>query len=74
MPTYPFTCPNGHSADVVLRMAERNTPQVCEVCGVPMIRAMAAGLPFILWGGRWRDSGWINGKDGFDDGLGPQRE
>lgn len=70
---YDFTCPNGHMFEVQLRMDDRNEPQMCETCGEQAIRQFSQGMAFI-WGGRWADSGWLNGPDGFDDGLGPIRE
>lgn len=75
MPSYPFSCRNGHNADIVLPMSERDSPQKCIICGNPMQRKPAAGLT-VIWGGRWRDQ-WRDAskeRGGLDDGLGPMTE
>ena len=76
MPTYPFVCPSGHSQDIVLRFEDYDLPQRCDECDKPLRREMAAGLPFTIWGGRWRDQ-WRDSPEergGISDGLGPQAE
>ena len=74
MPTYLFVCPDGHSQDIVLRMDDRDLPQICE-CGEPLRRQFSGGL-VTIWGGRWRDQ-WRDSpreRGGISDGLGPQAE
>ena len=73
MPTYPFGCEIcGNKEDVVRKMDQRDDPLQCGACGHMMKRMIAAGLPFTMWGGRWRDQ-WRD-KEGHDDGLGPYAE
>ena len=69
---YPFVCPNGHSMDIVLRMADRNSLQECDICGNSMQRKISTGMA-VIWQGRWRDQ-WRDKPGGQDDGLGPQAE
>ena len=72
---YPFVCPNGHSMDVMLRMADRNSPQQCAICGELLQRKIATGMA-VIWSGVWRDQ-WRDSpldRGGLDDGLGPQAE
>ena len=69
---YPFFCANGHTADVVLPMKDRNTPQLCEICMEPSTRLLAVPLA-IIWQGRWHDQ-WRDKPGGQDDGLGPLAE
>ena len=74
MPEYPFVCPDGHSMDIMLRIADRDSPQTCR-CGEPLTRQMATGL-VTIWAGRWRDQ-WRDApkeRGGISDGLGPQAE
>lgn len=72
---YPFLCPNGHSMDRVLPMAERDSLQACSVCGAVLQRKFATGMA-VVWQGRWRDQ-WRDApkeRGGLDDGLGKQAE
>lgn len=71
MPTYPFSCPNGHSMERMLKMDDRDSPQECH-CGEIMQRIFTPPLA-VIWQGRWHDQ-WRDKPGGEDDGLGPMAE
>lgn len=57
---YEYECPNGHKQDLRRKVAERDDPADCAVCGGPMRRMISRGH-FELKG-----SGWY--KDGYQKG------
>ncbi|MFI5239218.1 MAG: FmdB family zinc ribbon protein [Gemmatimonadales bacterium] len=66
MPTYEFTCPNGHDFDKFFRsMASAPTVVPCPVCGKPADRQMSAGAGLVFHGTGFYITDY--GKDGKKD-------
>ena len=66
MPTYEFTCPQGHDFDKFFRsMASAPTVVPCPVCGEPAERQMSAGAGLVFHGTGFYITDY--GKDGKKD-------
>lgn len=66
MPTYEFTCPQGHDFDKFFRsMASAPTVVPCPVCGQPAERQMSAGAGLVFHGTGFYITDY--GKDGKKD-------
>ncbi|MEO7041835.1 MAG: zinc ribbon domain-containing protein [Gemmatimonadaceae bacterium] len=66
MPTYEFTCPDGHDFDKFFRsMASAPTVVPCPVCGKPADRQMSAGAGLVFHGTGFYITDY--GKDGKKD-------
>lgn len=66
MPTYEFTCPEGHDFDKFFRsMASAPTVVPCPVCGKPAERQMSAGAGLVFHGTGFYITDY--GKDGKKD-------
>jgi putative FmdB family regulatory protein len=66
VPTYEFTCPQGHDFDKFFRsMASAPTVVPCPVCGEPAERQMSAGAGLVFHGSGFYITDY--GKDGKKD-------
>jgi putative FmdB family regulatory protein len=66
VPTYEFTCPQGHDFDKFFRsMASAPTVVPCPVCGEPAERQMSAGAGLVFHGTGFYITDY--GKDGKKD-------
>lgn len=66
VPTYEFTCPNGHDFDKFFRsMASAPSVVPCPVCGKPAERQMSAGAGLVFHGSGFYITDY--GKDGKKD-------
>lgn len=66
MPTYEFTCPDGHDFDKFFRsMASAPTVVPCPVCGKPADRQVSAGAGLVFHGTGFYITDY--GKDGKKD-------
>jgi putative FmdB family regulatory protein len=66
VPTYEFTCPQGHDFDKFFRsMASAPTVVPCPVCGKPAERQMSAGAGLVFHGTGFYITDY--GKDGKKD-------
>lgn len=54
---YEYVCPNGHRTEKTRKVAERDDPVACPVCGSPTQRAVGSGH-FSLKGGGWYKDGY----------------
>ncbi len=66
VPTYEFTCPDGHDFDKFFR-SMANAPSVvpCPMCGAPAERQMSAGAGLVFHGSGFYITDY--GKDGKKD-------
>jgi len=54
VPTYEYECPKcNHTFEIILRMAESDTPQKCPNCKTVGTRVITGGAGFILKGDSW---------------------
>ena len=66
MPTYEFSCPNGHDFEQFYRsMSSAPTEAKCPVCGAPAERKVSAGSGLVFKGSGFYITDY--GKDGKKD-------
>lgn len=72
VPTYEFTCPDGHDFDKFFRsMASAPTVVPCPVCGKPADRKVSGGAGLVFHGSGFYITDY--GKDGKKDQKPPRR-
>ena len=61
MPTYEYTCPNGHEFELIQKMSDKPRAK-CPVCGKPATRMMSGGAGLVFKGTGFYITDY--GKDG----------